>query len=185
MKKIENKIYSYIKNNELEIEKIMKNYNNYIFTIINNVYLNFSKEDKEEIILDVYLTLWNNKEKLDINKSMSAYIAGITKNLILKKCRNKKQMENIEDYREQLASIQEIELECARSIENNLIIEALEKMKKEDRDIFISYYYEERKIKEIAIIFKMSESKIKSKLFRIRKKLNKVLKEGGYDINEG
>ena len=33
MKKIEDKIYSYIKNNELEIEKIMKNYNNYIFTI--------------------------------------------------------------------------------------------------------------------------------------------------------
>lgn len=59
----------------------MKNYNNYIYTIIKRSTIMFSKEDEEEITLDVYLTLWNNKEKLDINKSMTAYIAGITKNL--------------------------------------------------------------------------------------------------------
>lgn len=81
MEKVNDKIYNYIKNNELEIEEIMKNYNNYIYTIIKRSTIMFSKEDEEEITLDVYLTLWNNKEKLDINKSMTAYIAGITKNL--------------------------------------------------------------------------------------------------------
>ena len=178
------KIRDYIVNNELEIEKVMKDYNNYICTIINRAYYTFSKEDVEEIIIDVYLTLWNNKQKLDINKSMSAYIAGITKNLILKKCRNNKQIENIEDYSEQLISIQNIELEYLESQQNQLIVNELEKMKTEDKEIFIFYYYEQRKIKEIATIFDLSESKIKSKLFRIRKKLNKILKKGGYGNHE-
>ena len=154
MKKVNDKIYNYIKNNELAIEAIMKEYNHYIYTIINRSSIMFLKEDEEEITLDVYLTLWNNKEKLDINKSMTAYIAGITKNLILKKIRQQKHIENIEDYQERLTSIQNIELDYVESQKNKLIINELEKMKKEDREIFMVYYYEERKIKEIAIMFK-------------------------------
>ena len=149
---------------------------------INNT-LNNELEDEEEIILDVYLTLWNNKDKLDINKSMTSYIAGITKNLILKKARQQKFLENIEEYQEKLANIQNIELDYVESQKNKIIINELEKMKKEDREIFTEYYYEERKIKEISIMFKISESKVKSKLFRIRKKLKNILKEGGYDVN--
>lgn len=34
----------------------------------NNKCNNFSDEDIEEIILDVFLTLWNNQNKLDINQ---------------------------------------------------------------------------------------------------------------------
>lgn len=78
--KVENeKIYTYIENNKLQMEKIMETYNNYISTIIRNSHINLSNEDVEEVILDVFLTLWKNQNKLDINKSMSAYISGITK----------------------------------------------------------------------------------------------------------
>ena len=114
---------------------------------------------------------------------MTAYIAGITKNLILKKARKQKNLENIDEYQEKLANTQNIELDYLESQKNKFIINELEKIKKEDREIFIQYYYEERKIKEISIMFKISESKVKSKLFRIRKKIKKNLKEGGYDIN--
>ena len=82
----------------LNIELAMKDYNNYIYKIIKNKYNNFSDEDIEEIILDVFLTLWNNQNKLDINQKMSSYIAGITKNLIKKKYRTNNNDENIEDY---------------------------------------------------------------------------------------
>lgn len=184
MERTIDKIQNYIVNNELEMEKIIKDYNNYISTIIHNSHFTFLKEDEEEIIIDVYLTLWNNKQKLNVNKSMSAYIAGITKRLILKKCRTNKQIENIEDYSDELVEWQNIELNYFESQQNQLILNELEKIKAIDREIFVSYYYEEKKIKEIAIIFDMSESKVKSKLFRIRKKLNRILKKGGYDYNE-
>lgn len=183
MEKVNDKIYNYIKNNELAIEEIMKQYNHYIYTIINRSPIMFSKEDEEEIILDVYLTLWNNKEKLDINKSMTAYIAGITRNLILKKAQKQKNIENIEEYEGQLTSIQNIELDYVESQKNKLIIHELEKMKQEDREIFIAYYHKGRKIKEIARVLKISESKVKSKLFRTRNKLKKILNKGGYGVN--
>ena len=179
MEKVNDKIYYYLSNEKLNIERIMKQYNNYIATIIKNSSYKFSQEDQEEIILDVYLTLWNNKSKLDINKSMSSYIAGITKNLLLKKLRNKKISYNIEDYESELLSLQNIELEYVKSKENEAVIESLNNLKDEDREIFLLYYYEDMKIKQIADVYHMSESKIKSKLFRARKKIKKVLKERG------
>ena len=110
MKIEDRKIYTYIENNKLQMEKIMANYSNYISTIIRNSYIELSSEDKEEILLDVFLTLWKNQEKLDINKSMSAYISGITKNLIKYKYRQCKENQNIEEYEEKLIDSSNIDL---------------------------------------------------------------------------
>ena len=65
-----------------------------------------------------------------------------------------------------------------------LIKKSLKEMKQEDIDIFNLYYYSSKRIKEIAIILNFSELKIKSKLFRIRKKIKKDLEKGGYSYYE-
>ena len=184
MKVEDRKIYTYIENNKLQMEQIMANYSNYISTIIRNSYIELSSEDKEEILLDVFLTLWKNQEKLDINKSMSAYISGITKNLIKYKYRQCKENQNIEEYEEKLIDSSNIEIMILQNERQNVIAEELEKIKQEDKEIFIEYYYDDRSIKQISKIFNMSESKIKSKLFRVRKRLNKALKKRGYSSNE-
>ena len=178
------KIFDYIIDNKLQIEKIMKEYTNYIYIIIKNSYIKFSNEDIEEITLDVFLTIWKNQKKLDVNKSMSAYIGGITKNLIKKKNRNAKINDNIENYQEQLIDLTNIELFFSETEKKKIIIKELKNLKQEDKNIFVEYYYEEKSIKEIAQNFKISESKVKSKLFRARKKLKKVLNERGYNSNE-
>lgn len=184
MKVEDRKIYTYIENNKLQMEKIMANYSNYISAIIRNSYIELSSEDVEEVLLDVFLTLWKNQEKLDINKSMSAYISGITKNLIKYKYRQCKENQNIEEYEEKLIDSLNIEIMILQNEIQNVIAEELEKIKQEDKEIFIEYYYDDKSIKEISKIFNMSESKIKSKLFRVRKRLNKVLKKRGYSSNE-
>ena len=180
----DNKIYSYINDNKLNIELLMKDYTNYIYTIIRNNYKNLSEEDTEEIALDVFITLWNNQNILDINKKMSSYIAGITRNLIKKKYRSIYNTENIEDYELVLSDIENIELKFVSKEENKAINDEVNRLKTEDRDIFYMYYYNEMKIKDIAKYYKVSENKIKLKLFRIRKKLYKRLKKRGFDINE-
>lgn len=177
------RIYDYIKDDKLEIERIMNEYTNYIYKIIKNYSLILTTEDIEEITLDVFLTLWRNISKLEVNSSMSAYIAGITKNLIRLKYREIKFADNIDDYEGKIIDLSNIEIVLSNNEKYIIIMEELSKMKKEDKDIFISYYNDEIKIKELSIIYNMSESKIKSKLFRIRKKLNKKLKERGYGIN--
>lgn len=178
------KIYNYIDNNKLNIELAMNDYIGYVYTVVKNYSFNLSDEDIEEIVLDTFYTLWNNQSKLDINKNMSSYIAGIARNLVKKKFHSVKLNENIEDYEEKIADIRNIELSFIEREKGNIVNEELSKLKRQDKDIFIMYYYDENSIKEIAKYYDVSESKVKSKLFRIRKRLDKVLKKRGYISNE-
>lgn len=178
------KIYDYIRNNELQIEKALKDYRNYVYTIIRKACSELSKEDMEEINLDVFLTLWKNQNKLNTNNNMSSYIAGITKNLIKQKYRFIKINDNILDYEEHLISTLNIELIHSKNEQNAIIVNELKKLKDEKRSIFILYYYEDKSIKQISSLKKLSESKVKTELFRIRKKLEAALKKKGYDFYE-
>lgn len=178
------KIYDYIRNNELQIEKALKDYTNYVYTIIRKACSKLPKEDMEEINLDVFLTLWKNQNKLNTNNNMSSYIAGITKNLIKQKYRLIKTNDNILDYEEHLISTLNIELVHSKNEQNAIIVNELKKLKDEKRSIFISYYYENKSIKQISSLKKLSESKIKTELFRIRRKLETALKKKGYDFYE-
>jgi len=82
---VQTKIDNYFIDDVLQVEALMNDYTNYILTIIRKFSFNLSEEDIEEIMLDVFLTIWNNQEKLIRDCNMSPYIAGITKNLIRKK----------------------------------------------------------------------------------------------------
>ena len=170
------KIYEYMENDQLNIEDIVKEYSSYVQTIIRSR-TKMSEEDKEEIISDVFVTLWNNQEKLNINNKMSSYIAGITKNLIKKKYRDIKEYENIDDFDEKLILNEKITLYSTIEEQYDLLLEELNKSTKEDQKVFSMYYFENKKIKDISKLLNFSESKIKMKLNRTRKKLSKLLKE--------
>ena len=184
MKMNNSKIHSYFNGNQLLVENIVSDFSNYIYTIVRNSNLQLLDEDIEELVSDVVFTIWKNQNKLDINKEISPYIAGITKNLIKKKYRDIKNFENIEEYDNSLIMDDDIELQIIKSECNENISEQLDKLKKDDKKIFILYYFNEKNICDIANEMNMSESKVKSKLFRIRKKLKKYLKERGYNSND-
>ena len=170
-------IYNYFSGNKLLIENVVNDFSNYIYTVIRKSNLKISDEDIEELVSDVVFAIWKNQDKLDINKKITPYIAGITNNLIKKKYRDTKVFDNIEDYENNLIEDSNIELQFIENEFNEDIIKQLDKLKKEDKDIFILYYFNEKNIKDIANELNMSESKVKSKLFRTRKKIKKYLKE--------
>ena len=170
-----------IENNKLNMEEIMEDFTPYIYTIINNKNSSLKEEDIEEIISDVYVAIWKNRKNLDTNKEMSAYIGGITNNIFCKKLRNLKDEIDIEDYENNLYDIENIEVKIENTEKSNLIINEINNMKQEDKTIFISYYYHSKSIKQIAKEINTSEEKVKSRLFRIRRKLKKVLERRGYN----
>lgn len=174
------KIKQYIENNKLNIEKVMNDFTPYIYTIISNKSSKLRDEDIEEIISDVYVAIWKNRKNLDTNKEMSAYIGGITNNIFCKKLRNLKDEIDIEDYENNLYDTENIEVKIENTEKSNLIINEINSMKYEDKTIFVSYYYHSKSIREIAKEINISEEKVKSRLFRIRRKLKKVLERRGY-----
>lgn len=154
----------------------------YIFIIIKNSGYLFSNEDIEEIASDVFLVIWKNKEKLDINKEIAPYIAGITKKLILKRKNNfKNYNENIEEYENFLyEKNNDIHIKIEENEKINILTNELTKMKEEDKNIFTYYYYQSKSIKDISGLLKISQIKVKSRLSRIRKKLKNELEKRGY-----
>ena len=166
----------YIKNNELDLEKIINEYSSYTATIIDNMVRNSLKdEDKEEIVSEVFFILWKNKDKLNINKYLSSYIAGITRNVVKEYLRKVKINFNISDYENSLYNYDKIDLLDDNVEEISKIEEKLKNMKKIDKTIFLDFYYSFKSIKDIAKEQKISEFSVKQRLYRIR---NKIRKEG-------
>lgn len=171
-------IKDYIKDNKLNIEKILEDYSPYIKKIINNmVNENLSSEDKEEILIDTIFVLWKNRD-FDI-LSLDSYIAGITKNLVKEKLRKRLITYSISDY-ENSIKISKIDTYYD---ERNEIEDALNILTPIDQDVFRLYYYNQKSVKEISKALDISEFNVTTKLYRARKKLRKLLKSGG-DINE-
>ena len=170
-------IKHYIKNNELDLEKIINEYSSYTATIINNMAKeNLNNEDKEEIISEVFFILWKNKEKLDTNKYLSPYIAGITKNVVKEYLRKIKINFDISDYENSLYCYDKINIfdnniEKISKIENRL-----KEMKEIDKKIFLDFYYSSKSIKDIAKEQNISEFSVKQRLYRIRNKIRKEVR---------
>ena len=170
-------IKRYIKNNELDLERIINEYSSYIAIIINNIAsTNLSNEDKEEIISEVFFILWKNKHKLDINKNLSSYIAGITRNLVKEYLRKIKIDVDISDYENSLYSYDKIDFFDTEIQEIRNIEKKLENMKEIDKTIFLDFYYSSKSIKDIAKEQKMSEFSVKQRLYRIRNKIKKEVR---------
>lgn len=169
-------IKHYIKNNELDLEKIINEYSSYTATIIDNMARNsLNDEDKEEIVSEVFFILWKNKNKLNVNKYLSSYIAGITRNVVKEYLRKVKINFNISDYENSLYNYDKINLLDDNVEEISKIEEKLKNMKKIDKTIFLDFYYSFKSIKDIAKEQKISEFSVKQRLYRIR---NKIRKEG-------
>jgi len=170
-------IKQYIKNNELDLEKIINEYSSYIATIINNMAsTNLSNEDKEEIVSEVFFILWKNKHKLDVNKNLSSYIAGVTRNLVKEYLRKIKIDVDISDYENNLYSYDKIDFLDTEIQEIRNIEKKLETMKEIDKTIFLDFYYSSKSIKDIAIEHNISEFSVKQRLYRIRNKIKKEVK---------
>ena len=103
----------------LKIEKEMQStrsnpevYTPYLSTVLYNMLGNrLPKEDIEEILSDVFVTLWKNADTIDLEKgTLRAYLAAVARNFALKKLNKQR------DY----TSLDEIELpdEAAVLVEN-------------------------------------------------------------------
>lgn len=162
--------------NEFNIEELVNKYTSYLNSIINKIAgTSLNYEDKEEIIADTFFIIW---KKQDENiTDIKAYMTGITKNLILEKFKKRKIEYDISDYENTIDfSTEEIFSKERTKIEK--IENKLRSLNNLDYKIVTMYYYSSKSIKEIAIELEISESNVKTRLFRIRKKIKKELGVG-------
>lgn len=171
--------------NILNIEKVIEKYNNYIYTVIEHSISD--PEDIEEILSDVFIVLWKNHSKIDNNINIRAYLIGITRNLIKKKYRSYNidyETKNIDDFENKINSHIDIQELIEENEKGKIIEKLIDSLKDEEKKIFTMFYYQSKKIKEIAKALKISETKVKVTLHRLRKQAKKKFKEGGYSYGK-
>lgn len=180
---MENKtIADFEENGNLNIEKIINFYQAYVFSILKNGMSN--KQDIEEVLSDVFVILWKNYQKLDKQMLVKPYLIGIAKNLMRKKYRIAKfvqGIENIEDYEDKVSDYVDIQILLEENEKSKIVQNAMEEMKEQEKQIFVMFYYQSKKIKEISKELAVSEAKVKVTLHRLRKLIRKKLKKRGYD----
>lgn len=179
------RIKDYQINETLDIEKIYNDFYHYVYTIVTNLAKGFLKEeDIEEVISDTFFVLWKNREQLENDKNIKPYIAGITKNLGRERIRKNRKYLALEDYEKDMDYIESIDDRKEEREEIGELRNIVEQLKKQDKEIFEQYYYQNKKIKEIASYFKASEFMVKQKLYRIRKRIKEEMEKKGGDKNE-
>lgn len=178
--KVSNQITSYTKNNELDLDKIIDNYTPYIKSIIYNMADSLNYEDKEEILADTFFVLWKNRKKEILN--LDSYLAGITKNLIKEKFRKRSITYDLSEFENSVGN-NDIDI---FSTERAFIEELKDTFKISDSidlEILNMFYFYSISTKNIAKRLNISEINVRSKLFRMRKKIKKILdkKEKSYE----
>lgn len=170
-------------NGILNIEEIIKHYNNYLYTVVKNSISN--EQDIEEILSDAYVIFWKKYVQLDKKTKVKHYLVGIIRNLIKKKYNDYNFINvDIDEYEYKASDELNIEELIVNKEKIKIIEETLESINNIDKDIFMMHYYEQMKVKDISDLMNISESKVKVTLHRIRKKIIKKLKKRGYDYGK-
>jgi RNA polymerase sigma factor (sigma-70 family) len=166
-------IKEYIKSNQLDIDKIVRNYTKYIEKVIFNMSNTINESDKEEIVLDVFFILWKNQKELDYNKQLSSYIAGITRNVAKDYFKKAKIHYNISDFENSLYYDNK-DFELLENLEEiKKVNNKLNMMKAIDIKIFEDFYYTSKSIEDIAKELNISKYNVSTRLYRIKRKLRK------------
>ena len=142
---------------EQQYNEIVENYSDMIFRIAYQ-YL-FNKYDAEDIVQEVFVKL-------------------LTKRVIFKSWLIRVTINQCLDYKKSLTKKSTVPIENMEipfEQKEGEILEELQLLKEDERNVLYLHYYEGYKIKEIAKILKQKQNTINSKLTRARKKLKEIM----------
>ena len=168
------------------IRNTSKKYGTYLMKIAMNILHCY--EESEECVNDTYLSAWDQIPP-DRPQKLLPYLGRITRCLALNRYDYLTAQKRNSDFSVQLSELEDC-LSSPNTTENQYESKALSAaisaflrtLDPEKRNIFIRRYWFSDNIADIAGRFAISESKVKSILFRLRKQLKKYLESEGYRI---
>ena len=177
----------YFARDEQAISETKNKYGKYCFKIAYNVLGN--REDAEECENDTYLEAWNAIPPHEPRDYLYAFLARITRHLALNCCRDRARLKRsaeictLSDELEQCLPAPDDTACRMDDMELGRVINAfLAGLDGEKRNVFIRRYWYLDSVADISRRFALSQSKVKTLLFRCRKQLRKYLEQEGYHL---
>lgn len=153
----------------------------YVGTIIWNILGHtLDKSDMEEIIADVFYSLWQNADRVKPGK-MKQYLAVIARNRAVDALRSHRAFEELEaDYIE--FSSYDPEKIMTQAEEAEMLRQAVDSLPEPDREIFLRHYYLYQSTRVISAETGINVNTVQTKLKRGREALRRELTKGGYFV---
>lgn len=177
----------YLERNEEAIERTSEKFGNRLFSLSFGITEDF--ETSEECENDTYLEAWNRIPPHEPKSYLYAFLARIARNISLNRCRERERLKRKAFLCELSTEMEECipspdDMDCR--IDDMVFAEAingfLRKLGEEKRNIFVRRYFYLDSVSEISKRFSLSESKVKTTLFRLRKSLKDHLEKEGFEI---
>lgn len=177
----------YLNRNEKAISETDKKYGRYCTAIADNILKNSA--DSEECVNDTYLRAWNSIPPQKPQR-LSTFLGKITRNLAINRYNSynaeKRGNGQINIILDELEYCLPSENSTEKDFDEKLLIKSIEHFlkaqSKEKRRVFLLRYWYAFSVAEIAEECSISESKVKSILFRMREKLKSHLEKEGIFI---
>lgn len=137
-------------------------------------HLLMDKEDAEDIVQELFLTLWDNRKKIEIEENVSGYLYKMAKNLALKQIRIKTNYKTfLENQEDTLLYYEENQLE---SEEFRLALyDCINRLPVRSKEVLLLHRVKGFKQKEIADQLSISVKTIKNQIWSSLQKLKKCL----------
>lgn len=173
----------YWRRDEDAIQETGRKYTQFCFGIAWNIL--FNKEDSEECVNDTWFAAWKYippQRPVYFSAFLGKITRGFAIDCLRKKSAAKRVTMHIVDITEELENLNHtlvytLDSHMEEKELVNIINGFLHNLAVRDRDIFIRRYWYADSIRDIAERHNYSISKIKSNLFRTRKKLLRILEE--------
>lgn len=173
-------IQYYLKRDERGIAETRDIYGERLIRIAENL---LSREDAEECVSDVYLTMWNNIPP-DAPEYLLAYAVRILRNLAM----NRIKASNAGKRRAELVGLTDAFADILpdpnADTEEEAILRVsdtlnrfLGRQTRKKRDIFILYYWYGKSMEDIAVQYAMSYAGVRKLLYRMQREVKRAVKE--------
>ena len=178
-------IEMYLQRNEDAVAQTERKYAGYCRSIAAHIL--YLPEDSDEALNDTWLAAWNSIPP-HIPECLRTFLGRLTRNISLKRVRSEKALKRgsaemrvvFEEVSDWLCSDENIEQQVSEQELADAINRFLDSISDTERNVFVRRYWYMQSIKEIAEYHVFSESKVKSMLLRIRKKLYTRLEKENY-----
>lgn len=172
------------KRSEQAINEVTAKYGQYCRSIAIHILNN--REDAKECENDTYVAAWNTIPPARPN-NLKIFLGRITRNIASDKYdyntakkRNHEFDLILSELEECLPSSANVESQYEKRELSDALNSFLRSIDQDSRMVFVRRYWYSDSVRTISTRFSMSESKVKSMLFRTRNKLKKHLEEEGF-----
>lgn len=136
----------------------------------------------EELVNEVFLSVWRNAESFKGQSAVSSWVFSIARNRAISELRKKTE----EELDEPMAAAIEDGADNPETVsmkedKGAALRACLVRLTPEHREVIDLVYYQERSVKEVANIVGIPENTVKTRMFHARQKLSVILREAGID----